>query len=252
MNKEIIKILIVDDEKPARAKLRHYVATDNRFTVVGEAKDGQQAIDKISKLHPQLILLDIQMPGMTGFDVLRLMDAGSPAVIFTTAYDEYAVKAFDVSAVDYLLKPINESRLQQALDKVSNLMPQDWDKKVADVLLNLEAKDYIQRLAVRRGQRSKMLNTEDIRLIHSEHRLINIYNHQGERHWTNEKLSQLENRLNPQSFMRIHRSSIVNLAAKFEIETWDSGRLRLHFSESQVVVVSRENAARLKKTLQFK
>jgi two-component system LytT family response regulator len=249
MKNQKITVLIIDDESPAREKLRRYVGTDPRFEVVEEARNGQEAIAKIGCLRPQLVLLDIQMPGMSGFDVLRLIDTVKPAVIFTTAFDEYAVKAFDVAAVDYLLKPINQDRLQQALNKVSDLMEQNWDNKIAAVLQHLPQENYLDRLAVRHSRRVQIINVNDIALIHSEHRLINIYTHLNERYWTNENLTELEKRLNPQSFMRIHRSSLINLQAKFEIEVWDSGRLRLHFNNDKVAVVSREYSVKLRQRL---
>jgi DNA-binding LytR/AlgR family response regulator len=250
MNEKImIKTLIVDDEAPARVKLQQYVERDKRFCVVGQAKNGQEALNKISELQPQLVLLDIQMPGMTGFDVLRLIETASPAIIFTTAYDEYAVQAFEVSAIDYLLKPITEQRLQQALNKVISLVPSNWDEKIDNVLNNIANKEYAKRLAVRHFKRINILNTEDIAYIVSEHRLINIYNHHNERFWTNENLSQLEARLDPNHFMRIHRGAIINLSAQFEIETWDSGRLKLHFKTGNELVVSRDNVSRLRSYL---
>lgn len=249
MSNNLISVLIVDDEAPAREKLRRYLEKSSQFEVIAEARNGQEALDNISLFNPQLILLDIQMPGMTGFDVLRLMDTNNSAIIFTTAYDEYAVKAFEVSALDYLLKPIGEQRFHQALDKVLLLMQENWHEKVTHVLQHLAAKNYISRLPVRSGQRTKIVNVNDISFIRSEHRLVNIYNHQGEKYWTNESLTQLENRLDPKLFMRVHRNCIVNLIAQFEIMVWNSGRLKLYFGFDQEAVVSREHVNSLKEKL---
>jgi len=247
----MIKVLIIDDEMPARQKLQIFVENDPRFTVVGQAKNGQEALDKISALKPDLLLLDIQMPGMTGFDVLRLMDQSSPAIIFTTAYDEYAVQAFEVSAIDYLLKPISKQRLQQALEKVISLPVSIWDKKITQVLTTLTHTEYIKTLPVRHLQRVSLLKVEEIRFIISEHRLINVYNNNNQRFWTNENLTQLESRLNPEQFIRIHRNAIINLNANFEIQTWDSGRLKLHFVDDRELIVSREYAKKLRSHLNF-
>jgi len=244
-----LSVLIVDDEAPARQKLQGFVEKDQRFCVLGQAKNGPEALDKIAQLTPDVLLLDIQMPGMTGFDVLRLMDAGSPAIIFTTAFDEYAVKAFEVSAIDYLLKPISEQRLTQALDKVIKLAKVNWDAKIENVLTKLEHKEFAKRLAVRQLRRVHLLNVEDISHIVSEHRLINVYDQNASRYWTNESLSQLAERLDPECFMRIHRSTIINLSARFEIEPWDSGRLKLHMQNGQQLFASREHAGRLKTKL---
>lgn len=250
----VINVLIIDDEAPARLKLQRLVEQDNRFSVLALAKNGLEALDKIAELQPDLLLLDIQMPGMTGFDVLRLMDTASPAIIFTTAFDEYAVKAFEVSAIDYLLKPITESRLTQALDKVANachsaVLQTNWDKKVDDVLNKLKHKEYVKRLAVRHLKRVHLLSVSDISHIVSEHRLIHVYAKNGDKFWTNENLSQLAARLDPNHFMRVHRSTIINLSSKFEIETIDSGRLKLHFSNEQILFVSREHSHKLKQSL---
>jgi len=247
----MIEVLIIDDEMPARQKLQIFVENDPRFTVIGQAKNGQEALDKISELKPDLLLLDIQMPGMTGFDVLRLMDKSSPAIIFTTAYDKYAVQAFEVSAIDYLLKPISKQRLQQALEKVTSLPTPNWDKRITQVLTELEHKEYIKTLPVRHLQRVSLLKVEEISFIISEHRLINVYNNNNQRFWTNESLTQLESRLNPEQFIRIHRNAIINLNAVFEIQTWDSGRLKLHFTDDRELIVSREYAKKLRVHLNF-
>jgi len=247
----MIKVLIIDDEMPARQKLQIFVENDPRFTVIGQAKNGQEALDQIAALKPDLLLLDIQMPGMTGFDVLRLMDKSSPAIIFTTAYDKYAVQAFEVSAIDYLLKPISKQRLQQALEKVTSLPTPNWDKRITQVLTELEHKEYIKTLPVRHLQRVSLLKVEEISFIISEHRLINVYNNNNQRFWTNESLTQLESRLNPEQFIRIHRNAIINLNAVFEIQTWDSGRLKLHFTDDRELIVSREYAKKLRVHLNF-
>jgi two-component system LytT family response regulator len=220
-----------------------------------------------SLLWGSLFLLDIQMPGMTGFDVLRLLDGPSPAVIFTTAYDHYAVQAFEVSAIDYLLKPIAQARLTQALDKVILLgekkEPTDWNDKIETVLDKLVHPEYAKRLAVKHLERVHLLDCQQIRYIVSEHRLVTIYAQDGQKYWTNENLSQLAGRLDPDKFMRIHRSAIIFLEANFEVESFNSGRLKLHFlagnndgsaqgnSEDQTLVVSRENVAGLRVRLGF-
>lgn len=244
-----ITVLIVDDEAPARHKLIGYLEKDKRFSLVAEAKNGQQAILEINNRKPQLILLDIQMPGLSGFDVLRLMDSQNISVIFTTAYDEYAVEAFDVSAIDYLLKPINEDRFRKALDKVSTTLSQDWQLKISTVLQSLKSSSFINRLSVRHGQLTKIMQVNDIKVILSENRLVTVHDKFGARFWTNEKLSDLERRLNPKKFMRVHRSSIINLAADFEVSPHSSGRVKIVYIEGLEVVVSREYTRKFKKWL---
>lgn len=246
MTEPPIRLLIVDDEAPAREKLSRYVAQCPRFSVVAEAKNGQEALDAISRFAPQIILLDIQMPGMSGFDLLRLLDNQNIAVIFTTAFDHYAIEAFEVSAVDYLLKPINFARFEQALVKASKHLSLNWPEKINQLLQQVAGGDFIQRLPVRQGQHIKILAVQDICFIRSEHRLIHIYDHTGQKYWTNESLTQLEQRLDPHGFMRIHRNSMVNLTAQFAIKSHHSGRLKLLFGFAEEGIVSREHVSAFK------
>jgi len=114
---EALRVLVVDDEGPARAKLKRMLAADARFTWIGEAEDGLEAVVQVRVLNPDLLILDVQMPGLTGFEVLEALAAPLPQIIFSTAYDRYALEAFEASAVDYLLKPYDEERLRRALDR---------------------------------------------------------------------------------------------------------------------------------------
>ena len=144
-----MRVILVDDEAPAREKLRRYLSARADFELLGEAADGPEALSLIEEHQPDLLLLDIQMPGMTGFDLLRLLPAENrPAVIFATAYDAYAVKAFDHCAADYLLKPFGEKRFGQALDRVVASLEQRPDV-TARVLEHLEPPEHAKRLAVR-------------------------------------------------------------------------------------------------------
>jgi two-component system LytT family response regulator len=246
MTEPPIRLLIVDDEAPAREKLSRYVAQCPRFSLVGEARDGQEALDAISRFAPQIILLDIQMPGMSGFDLLRLLDNQQIAVIFTTAYDHYAIAAFEVSAVDYLLKPINFNRLEQALGKAAKHLSLNWPEKINQLLQQVAGGECIQRLPVRQGQQIKILAVQQICFIRSEHRLVHIYDHSGQKYWTNESLTQLAQRLDPRCFMRIHRNGLVNLTASFAIKSYHSGRLKLLFDFAQETVISREHVSAFK------
>lgn len=245
-----ISVLIVDDEEPARAQLQRYLENDKRFQMIGEAGNGPQALDKIAELKPDLLLLDIQMPGMTGFDVLRLIEGQHPPVIFITAFDQYAIKAFEVSALDYILKPVAEERFTQALDKMIALGKQDWQSKVEQALDQVATESkYIDRLPVRHLKKVHLLDVGSISHIVSENRLVHVYDNQGRRFWTGETLTQLEARLDPNLFMRIHRSSIINVASELQIEPWEDGRLRVHLGNDTTLVVSRAQANRLKSLL---
>lgn len=250
----VISTLIIDDEAAARNRLRTLLFDMPGLKLVGEAENGVQALELIERLEPQLLLLDIQMPAMDGFDVLRQLPAQTmPAVIFVTAYDQYALQAFDVSAVDYLLKPYSEERLQQALDKVVKKIavsqPSKIPENMARLLENLPVAEFVRQLPVRVNKRVKLINVEDISRIVSEHRMINVYDRQSNRYWTNETLEQLQKRLDPERFFRVHRSGMINLMADFEIEPWDDGRLKIHFSDGEVITVAREPAKALKSIL---
>ena len=183
-----ITTLIVDDEEIARQKMARYLGQDNRVHVIGEADDGPSALTLIEQHRPQLLMLDIQMPSMTGGEVLRLLPKDyKPAIIFVTAYDNYALKAFEVSAVDYLLKPYGEQRLHEALDKVTQHHDDD-DGKIQELLDHIETPEYVRYLPVHHLKRVRLLSVDDISHIVSEHRLVNVYDKSGGRYWTNETL----------------------------------------------------------------
>ena len=241
-----LKLLIVDDEAPARKKLARQLLQHPSVQVIGEARDGVEALTLVDELKPDVVMLDIQMPGMTGFDVIRLMDRPQPKVIFVTAYDEYATRAFDVAAIDYLLKPVSDARLNLAIKRI-----READPDAATVLDVLEHPGYAKRLAVRHLKRVKLVQVLDINYITSEHRVVYVFDKSGNKHWTNETLDQLSRRLDPEQFFRIHRSSIINLAASFEMEPWEDGRLKVHFDDDTMLMVAREPAIELRKLLGF-
>jgi two-component system LytT family response regulator len=244
-----VKTLVVDDERPARERLKRLLAKDPRIELLGEAADGETAIEQIETLQPELVFLDIQMPGMTGFDVLRLVQQTDlpPKVIFVTAHDEYAVKAFELAATDYLLKPYSEERLAQAIDRVIEQPPQDSEI----ILEQLQTDSYVARLPVRFMNRIRLLDVSRIAYITSEHRVNQVYTTDGERHWTPEALDQLARRLDPSQFFRIHRSSLINLSAEFEIEPWEDGRLKIRFESGALLTAARGPAQELRERFSF-
>jgi DNA-binding LytR/AlgR family response regulator len=247
-----ISTLIVDDERAARKSLRRGLEGDARIDVVGEAEDGPSAVALIEEKKPQLVLLDIQMPVMSGFDVLRVLEAEStPAVIFVTAYDEYAIAAFEVAAVDYLLKPFGEDRLRQAVDKVVARIAGPWSATIQELLGNLSSAEYVRQLPVHARKRIGFLDVDLISHVVSEDRIISIYDQEGHRYWTNETLDQLERRLDPEQFFRIHRSSLINLKGEFEIEPWEDGRLRVHLKGDKTLTVARKRAKLLRERTGF-
>ena len=243
-----IKVLVVDDEAAARERLRELIEGNDALAWMGEACNGIEALEKIDELKPQLVFLDIQMPVLTGFDVLsQIAQEDMPAVIFATAFDQYAIQAFEVAAVDYLLKPFSAARFQQAVDRL--VATQGHQSLQVETLLNEVPVSYVQQIAVRQHKRIHLMAVTEISRIVSEHRLIQVYDREHGRYWTNDTLAQLEKRLDPAQFFRIHRSSLINLEASFELEPWQDGRLKLHFSDGVTLVAAREPARELRNRL---
>ena len=237
--------LVVDDEAPARAKLVRLLREDGRVTLAGEAHDGPSAIARIEALRPDLLLLDIQMPGLTGFEVLHAVGAAAcPKVIFSTAYDRYALEAFDANAVDYLLKPYDPERFARALDKALAQLRTDGDRGGTDALGALIARypgahgRYLERLVVRQGEGWLAIPLDQVRRLRAEDKHVRVYGTDGE-HLVRDKLAELEARLDPQRFVRVHRGDIVSLAAIARVDPLSHGDAVLELTDRSSVVLSR-------------
>ena len=198
------RVLIVDDEALARERLRTLLASERDVTVVGESSGGREAVAAIMQYRPDLVFLDIQMPDLDGFQVLEAVAMDwLPAVVFVTAYDEYAIQAFDVNAMDYILKPIEPARFKKALGRALKRGPLD-------------------RLVIRGGGKIMFVKPGDIDWIEADGKLAQV--HVGrETHAVRIPLKQLEERLVPHGFVRVHRSAIVNVDRIRELEPWFHG-----------------------------
>jgi two-component system LytT family response regulator len=220
---EKIKALIVDDERLARQKLKTLQARQSDVEVVGEAATGDEAAALIRERHPELLFLDIQMPGMDGFELLREVGAGAvPHVIFVTAYDRYAVAAFDVQAVDYLLKPFDQPRLTQALERVRRRRAEpngsdDLAEKLNTLLQQLAPnQEPLQRIMLKSSGRITFLKTSEITYLEAADNYVRV--HSGrESHLIRDTLTNFETKLDRRQFVRIHRSVIVNIDSIAEI-----------------------------------
>jgi two-component system LytT family response regulator len=226
-----MKALIVDDERIARQELRRLLSAHPEIEVCGEARSGEEALALIPKLAPDLVFLDIQMPGMTSFDVLDRLD-DVPQVIFATAYDEYAIKAFEVSALDYLLKPIDPVRLAAALQKVRPRV----------------APPRLEQVFVRDGERCWIVRVADVYLLESEGNYTRLY-FGKERPLIPRSLVVIEERLDPAAFFRAGRKHIVNLKWIERVETGVAGNLVVTLRSGQSVEMSRRQSARLREVL---
>jgi two-component system, LytTR family, response regulator len=207
----MIRALLVDDEEPARGRLRRLLAEAPDVEIVGEAGDGEQAMEEIARLTPDVVFLDIQMPGCTGMEVAASLPRPRPHIIFCTAFDQYAVDAFELSAVDYLLKPINRARLAQALDRVRQGHKSDDAIEKATLAAAPPA-----RFLGRRGSAYRVVAARDVLCFVSEDGITTL--HAADQHyWMSPTLNDLETRLDTRQFFRISRGAIVNLDAVREV-----------------------------------
>jgi two-component system LytT family response regulator len=230
-----MKAMIIDDEPPARRELRRLLTDFSWVEVVGEAGNLDQATEMVETLNPQLLCLDIQMPGGSGFDLLTRLEH-LPEVIFTTAYDEYAVRAFEVDALDYLLKPIDPARLAEALGRV----------KSAQAVRTPQPDAVLEKIFVRDGSRCWFVPLREVRLLSSEGNYIRLS-------WGKSQpllgraLAALEQRLDPNRFFRANRRQIINLDFIENVELGVNGRLHAQLRDGPEVEISRRQA-RLFKT----
>lgn len=232
---EPVPVLLVDDEAPARAKLRRFLALDPRFSLCGEARSGSEALALIQERKPGLVLLDIQMPGLTGLEVLEALEPPLPQVIFATAYDRFALEAFERSAVDYLLKPFDEARFLRALERAWAL---GRGTKPLEALRGDLARRPLERLVVREDDRWIPLAVRGIHRLKAEGRQVRVYSDKGE-HLLRRSLADLEARLDPRRFVRVHRGEVVALEAVSHLEPWDHGDGLLVLRAGGNVVLSR-------------
>jgi two-component system LytT family response regulator len=243
----MMNVIIIDDERLAREELKSLLSKHATISVVDEAKNGKEGIQKINEHQPDLIFLDIQMPGMDGFEMLQHVE-NIPKVVFVTAYDEFAIKAFEVNAFDYILKPVDPKRLKETIDKMQ--LPED---------------DFATKLAPREDRSTKILTTGDkiflkdgekcwfidineIRMFESDGNYVKVY-FQKFRPMILRSLNSLEERLDPQVFFRANRKFIINLNWVSGIENWFNGGLQVQLKENEKVEVSRRQAIKFKEIM---
>ncbi len=233
-----MKALIVDDERLARKELVKLLEEHPSIEVVGEAMNADEADKLIEEHNPDLLFLDIQMPGRTGFQLLEALDS-APLVVFTTAYDEFALKAFEVNALDYLLKPITAERLSEAVSKV---MEKERSKsgRARDKKLGLE-----DQVFVKDGDRCWFVSLANIRLFESDGNYIKVY-FEANRPMIHKSLNALDEKLDERAFFRASRKHVVNLSWVESIEPWFNGGLMVKLKGGDKVEVSRRQAAKFK------
>ncbi len=244
------RVLIVDDEPLARERIRTLLSEDAGFEIAGEAGDGATAAQAIAALNPDLVFLDVQMPGADGFDVIDAVGADKmPFVVFVTAYDRYALKAFDVHALDYLLKPFDRERFRQALLRANQQIARnnggEIEKRLAAIVNDLRpAKGKTDRFVVKSGGRIFFVRTSEIDWIEAAGNYVKL--HVGnDSHLIRETMNAVEGKLSSDMFVRIHRCHIVNIEQVRELQPWFNGEYVVFLKNGTRLTLSRGYRERL-------
>jgi two-component system, LytTR family, response regulator len=257
-----LRAVLVDDEQLARDELGYLLGQVGGVEVIGQAGNGVEALSTIDRLHPDVVFLDVQMPGLTGFEVARrLADSGTSShIIFVTAYDQHAIEAFEVNAVDYLLKPVEQGRLEVAVDRARRRIATD---RPSEGIVNADLEKIVQlvaerqsrreRLAIKVGERFLLVQAEDIIYASLADEGINVVTSQYAGTSNYRTLDELHERLDPTVFWRVHRSHLVNINKIKEIVPWFSRNyiLRMKDEKSTEIPVSRMQTRRLREYLKL-
>lgn len=223
---QVFKAIVIDDEPAARRLMKSLLLEHaDIVTVIDEAGNGREAIKKIEELKPDLIFLDIQMPDLTGFEVIEQL-SHKPNIIFTTAYEQYAIKAFDTFSIDYLLKPIKEERLQQSIEKLKQFgrLNQSFDiSGLQEIIKQLQAPQKSTALPIKTGDRIVLLKYENIAYLEAQDKYVFIFTTEGQKHLTDQSLTALSEKL-PFQFYRIQKSFIINKDKIKEMHRHFNGR----------------------------
>ena len=235
-----MRALLVDDERLARAELTRLLDKFPEIEIVSEASNGEEAIKLIEEHKPDLVFLDVQMPGMTGFEVLEHLHI-VPNIIFVTAYDEYALKAFEVNALDYVLKPIELSRLEKAIEKVNS------KNQEQNIHTNKEL-SHESQIFIKDGEKCWFVKLDKVRMFESEGNYIRLY-FDDSKPMILKSLNNLEKRLNNKEFFRISRKYIINLSWVEKVEAWFNGGLRVTLKTGEKLEISRRQTSRFKEVM---
>lgn len=241
------KTILIDDERLAREELKSLLKDYHEIEIIDEAKNGEEGIEKIKELKPDLIFLDINMPGMNGFEMIKYLEE-IPRVIFITAYDEYALKAFEVNALDYILKPVDPERMREAIQKLSS----GEDDFVSSQQSLTSRKDRVlsvkDRVFIKDGEKCWFIELSKVRMLESDGNYVKVY-FDGFRPLILRSLNSFEERLDPEFFFRANRKFIINLQWVSSIENWFNGGLQVELKEGEKVEISRRQAIRFKELM---
>ena len=251
-----MKAFLIDDEPLAVQRLRRLLEDTGRVEIVGASIDPKEALDRVRQSRPDVLFLDIEMPGMSGFDLLDQLGEPQPLVVFTTAYDQYALDAFKVNSIDYLLKPVEPAQLDRALNKLDRILGGSEARgdvnallKQVRAMLSDRQPEYLARVASRVGDRVVFIEVARVTHFYAKDKLT--FAVAADKHHALElSIAELEQRLSPQNWVRIHRSTLVNVDAVKELHTWFGGKLLVKLKDGQTELqVARERAADVKAKL---
>jgi two-component system LytT family response regulator len=244
-----IKTLLIDDEELARSLVRNFIQNDSDFEVIGEASDGFEALKLIHELKPDLIFLDIQMPKLTGLEMLELI-TDPPLVVFSTAYDQYAIAAFEKNAIDYLLKPFSRDRFQKALLKVKEKIEANIDSKeeIKNLLATpVSTEKSLERIVIKNGSKIEMIHFHEVTYLETYGDYVWIHTEKAK--FLKQKTMKEFEELLPSSFLRVHRSFLVNLTFIQKLELYEKNSYQLLLKNGARISVSKSGYKELKDTL---
>lgn len=244
-----INVVVVDDEKHARDRLKKLLKPLENIVIAGEASDGLQAVELIEETQPDVIFLDIQMPGATGFEVLEKISF-APKVVFVTAYDQYAVQAFEKNALDYILKPFSADRVKRAVQKVMETAQLLGPDVLKEIRKALDKKNYLRRFSVKLGDEFLLIPQEAVFFFKSDDQ-YNFLHTESRRYIVDHTLKELETLLDPEVFIRIHRGAIISLNKIHRIKRWFHGDILVQMTDADKtrIRVGRSFQSRLKSRL---
>ncbi|HKK62758.1 MAG TPA: LytTR family transcriptional regulator DNA-binding domain-containing protein [Bacteroidales bacterium] len=247
-----IKVVIIEDEKPARDLVKNYLSTFDEVELVGEFDNGFTGLKGINELKPHAVFLDVQMPKLTGFEMLELLDY-QPEIVFTTAYDQFAIDAFERNAVDYLLKPFSKDRFNEAMQKLFERIEKSegQDDPINRIKQHIEdSSDTIHRVVIKKSGKIHVISTEKIDYIEAQDDYVMIYSGEG-RFLKQQTMKYFEKHLDNEMFMRVHRSYIVNVQSIDRIEPYEKTNYIISLKSGGKVPVSRNGMQGLKEKLNF-
>ena len=249
------KIIIVEDERPARDLLRSYLEEFPELEIMGEYDNGFDGLKAINELKPDAIFLDVQMPKLTGFELLEVLEH-QPEVIFTTAYDQFAIRAFERNAVDYLLKPFSKERFREAISKLKSRLElkQDGVKEESGIEKIrqhfAESDEKLHRVVIKKSGKIHVISTSDINFLEAQDDYVMVYTDEG-KYLKQQTMKYFEQHLDPQQFVRVHRSYIANITCIERIEPYEKSNFILILKDGNKVPVSRSGMQVLKENLDF-